>query len=741
MKIDKIRLINWRSHEDTVLEFSTGTNVFVGIMGSGKSSVFDAITYGLFGRFPKSDRREVKLEDIVRFGQKEGEVHIWFSDNDNKYMVIRGVNKDEAVLYNITNAKQIIQKDKKRVTTSIISLLGADYSLFTRAIYSEQNNMDYFLSLPPGKRKEELDKLLGIDRFYSALSNTNTVIRRFENRVADVDIEKTEIELKQLDKQIVTIKAQINDMNDRYVQFNDKLIKHEKNSGLKKSLFESAKVKKQKFDELMARKSNLSGKLDNLTEQSENIQFDQRVYESLKFNLIETEKGIAQNFNVYTLSIKKQKDMYAEISKLSERINACDEAVKEVDRLKQEISGMGDVLSKLKELVSNSEDVKNKLSVAKQKVKELSDVKELDVGTTKCPVCGSQVDDEHILKFREERNLELKKYSQSIDELGLKLNDCQGAIQQSELKKSLLEKKKNNLESLEKLIDDGRGLNDKLVKLKTEYDALTSVTDNLHTKIEQLRKDKQEMSLHVKDMEFGLGIITNLDKVKLELKKIDGQLNDMEFDNDKYMQIYDAYKSSLSELEKIELEMKSLTELKYEKENLYNAYIKERDVLLELLSKVKVYQLKILELRKFKNAMNDTVVELRNYITNALNVAIEELWPYIYPYKDYDGIVIEATEKDYNLMIHVQGNWVEIGKVVSGGERMCAALVLRIALAIVLTPELSWLVLDEPTHNLDNQAVELMSQMLEQKIPEVVNQTFVITHDQSLLDHEFNRVY
>ena len=50
--IQSIRLQNWKSHPDSKLEFRKGTNVLVGVMGSGKSSIVDGICFGLFGTFP-----------------------------------------------------------------------------------------------------------------------------------------------------------------------------------------------------------------------------------------------------------------------------------------------------------------------------------------------------------------------------------------------------------------------------------------------------------------------------------------------------------------------------------------------------------------------------------------------------------------------------------------------------------------------------------------------------------------
>jgi DNA repair exonuclease SbcCD ATPase subunit len=60
---------------------------------------------------------------------------------------------------------------------------------------------------------------------------------------------------------------------------------------------------------------------------------------------------------------------------------------------------------------------------------------------------------------------------------------------------------------------------------------------------------------------------------------------------------------------------------------------------------------------------------------------------------------------------------------------------------MVLTPNLSWLILDEPTHNLDSEAINLLSLTLQTRVPEVVKQTFVITHEDGLMGADFASSY
>ena len=75
--ISKISLLNWRSHSKSEVEFDRGTNALIGKMGSGKSSIMNAICFGLFGTFPDLQTRKVKLDDLIMDKPRiEDESHI-----------------------------------------------------------------------------------------------------------------------------------------------------------------------------------------------------------------------------------------------------------------------------------------------------------------------------------------------------------------------------------------------------------------------------------------------------------------------------------------------------------------------------------------------------------------------------------------------------------------------------------------------------------------------------------------
>ena len=90
MQILSIHLKNIKSHRDTELAFSTGINVLSGPNGVGKSTIFEAIGYALFGVDAQSFVGNV--DRFVTIGEKRGEITVVFQlTDDERYRVSRTV--------------------------------------------------------------------------------------------------------------------------------------------------------------------------------------------------------------------------------------------------------------------------------------------------------------------------------------------------------------------------------------------------------------------------------------------------------------------------------------------------------------------------------------------------------------------------------------------------------------------------------------------------------------------------
>ena len=185
--LEYIELTNWKTHGSSALRFQKGVNVLVGLMGAGKSSVMDAISFALFGTFPALKHKRVKTSDIIRNVPEEhdyAEVTLGFSSDGDSYVVSRRIPKSGVASARLSKNGKPFQTQPTKVTEEIEGLLKIDYDTFSRAVYSEQNNMSYFLDLMKGDRKKQIDSMLGLDHFTTAEEYTTTILNNIRARIS-----------------------------------------------------------------------------------------------------------------------------------------------------------------------------------------------------------------------------------------------------------------------------------------------------------------------------------------------------------------------------------------------------------------------------------------------------------------------------------------------------------------------------------------------------------------------------
>ncbi|MDD5022854.1 MAG: AAA family ATPase [Candidatus ainarchaeum sp.] len=740
--IKEIRLINWKSHEDTIIKFGKGTNLIVGIMGSGKSSIMDGISFGLFGTFPQLESRRVVISDLFRYDSQELIIELEIEWENESYKIIRKVSKNEkrhvsdALLYK--NLK-LVEKGNKSVTQYVEGLLKIDYGLFTRAIYSEQNNIDYFLSVNPKKRKEEFDSLLDLDKFDRAVSNLTTIINRIRNKRKSFESVFDETKLESLKKernisnekiidirkQLEEIKTKIKETKNEFEKKNNEFVGYKKIEKMDKELNESKKEIKIRLEEYQKRvigkiideedvqikKHEINGLEEEIKKINENI---------LKLDEIKNVKN--RELIVYNEKKRRKEYLESEIKKLRKE---------DLDKVKVDKKRLEEELANLMGFLLGSEREKNEINDALQK---------LGNRINECPVCSSVLDEQKKERIINEKKSKLEKIEEEMRNVKKKIEEIKkeleskireiSSIEKIEIRKSQMEKELLEYENIPK--DFGS-----LEKEIEEY-------DERKRKLSMDREEKSELRNKLKYIILEIEEIVSINKKILENKKnfdeILEKIKKLEFDEGKMKNIEKEIQSITISIEKNYGEMKL-----FEKEEEYLTRIlqnvdREIKQKTEIKTKIMNQMEKEENLLLFKKILEDVQISLRDQLIESINNAMNEIWLMFYPYGDYKKLRIRVNENDYLFEVY-KNDWKTMESIVSGGERACASLTLRVALATVLTPGLSWLILDEPTHNLDREAIELMSETLQTKVPEIISQAIVITHEEALLGANFSRSY
>lgn len=738
--ITGLTLENWKSHSSSTFSFGKGTNVLLGRMGAGKSSVLDALCFALYGTFPKMSRRDQSTESVVNIasGAEYAGVKMEFEKGGKKYEVARRVGKKTSEA-EIRCEGKLVQKGAKPVTDYVTDALGVDYELFTRAIYSEQNRMDHLLALTPRSRKTEIDWLLGLGDFDAAREAAQSASGKLSEQSAllraDADPKKAEEAEKKAQEQRESEKKlseSCTALGKRKAELVEKCRKAAAGlSGLEKARGEWRK-RKTECD-------LLSGSAQRMARETEGRQ---RLPAGSIAKMSSERKAVEEKLLAAKSSAKKlqegltgAKSELAVIQKSIELAGAQEKKRAELEKKLALYLGGKDEKRLEAELAAQKAEAEKLSAERAQLVAEAEELEKaahtLHKAGAKCPVCDS------ALAHGKAQEMSLGKKA-GADERKARADACASDIS----------KKKAEISNLEKAIADARLCSAQLERMKSDAADIPALEARKKSAKERVAALENEANA---DEEGITRIEKSLEDAKArhdDAVRAETLFSDFEAVKKKQAEAQSALAALLFDEEKYEAARKAAEELSVSLARVESDFAGEerrlelvsnlREVLESDLAAMKgkaalaqKYADAAQEMAIFKNSLSAAQSELRNTLVEEINEALAEVWPAIYPYADYDSVKLEADEKDYRLLMRKEG-WREVDSVASGGERACLCLALRISFATVLTPDIGWLILDEPTHNLDAEAVELLAEAINTKIPSIVEQTFVITHDPSL---------
>lgn len=231
-------------------------------------------------------------------------------------------------------------------------------------------------------------------------------------------------------------------------------------------------------------------------------------------------------------------------------------------------------------------------------------------------------------------------------------------------------------------------------------------------------------------------------ELNLNLPLIEKQIKELNFDKKLVEELKEKYFKEDNKMKLAQNEISSKSELKKTLENNIEKINQIRKNIEKNENEINQKEEAAKNLGVFSNCLIATQIELRKEMIETINSAMSDIWEKIYPYKDYTDAKLSIVEDGYDLVVLTRGGeWVRVEGILSGGERSAAALCIRMAFALVLTKNLSMLILDEPTHNLDANSVSKLSEMLREEMPKLVEQIFIITHDKQLEEAASSNLY
>lgn len=245
MKLLKLVIKNFLSHNETQIDFSNYKILILsGLNGVGKSSIFEAIDWCLFGKC-RVDTNKLRNTNDVRNLDKKVYVSLKFEFNNKIYKIARTLTgSQDIIIYENEKELDIINKTAKQ--EFIEKLLGTNYILFLYTNYLRQGTLNHFSNLQLAEKKQLLSVIFNFEVFkkcykkvYKNLQEINSHVSNIQFYLNDSTISDTE-DINEINKKLDAYKDKLKSINKDIKKVNiDKINKY---------IEDEKKVQKMEYD-------------------------------------------------------------------------------------------------------------------------------------------------------------------------------------------------------------------------------------------------------------------------------------------------------------------------------------------------------------------------------------------------------------------------------------------------------------------------------------------------------------
>jgi DNA repair protein SbcC/Rad50 len=687
MILKNLTLKNFRKFKNATIDFPDGVTGVVGLNGAGKSTIFEAVAWVLYGPVAaRTAADQIKTKDSSKTDPCRVELEFIF-ENDN-YRVIREMKgKSLTIQATATMNGKVAATSAESVTRFIQKKLGMDFKSFFTSIFARQKELNALSSMNASERRPLILRMLGIDslddvikELRSDIKNKEGLIKKLSEGILDENKKNKDEMYKE---QIMKYEQEKQKTNKEIKSLSEKTEKEKKELEQLKKKVEQNKKEYEKINKEKERQIELKNVFENKKKLEGEI-------EELKDKILQRNKVMG----VESEKIEKFKNVKNDLGSVEKKL---DETNKKVEIFIKEIQKRKTLSERIQRDIA---EIKNK----KEKIEKIGP-------TAECPTCERVLSDQYdflVKSFEKDIKAKMDEKEKHIKEVKEQEEKKEISIRE----KTALEKRYNYLQ-----------------KEIREKERIASSLKHINT---ELKNEKQL-----------------LDKKELILKKI-GRIDFDEkiFEKTKklvkdYYQKYESLQKLLSDKKevisnlKLELERKNNTIKlnEYETKNL-----KEKIEQIEQIKK---------QIKESKNearyllALSDIMSDFRTFLISRIRPTLSS-----YASDFFNRLTngkypeIELDEK-YDLLVCDSGELYNINRF-SGGEEDLANLCLRLAISEVITERaggiFNFIILDEIFGSQDYLRRQNIMKALN-GLSSKFRQIFLITHIEDVKNDMENIIY
>lgn len=568
-----------------------GLLLITGDTGAGKTTIFDAICYALYGESSGTTRKTNSLRSDFSSPDTETYVKLEFYHNNKEYSVRRspeymrkskrgnGETKQPATAEFEINGR--METKTNVVTKEIESLIGLDFKQFRQVAMLSQGEFTKFLLASSDEKTSIFRKIFNTDIY------SNITLKLKE------DLVLKEQKYKRTKEEIEKEKNKITDFNFSNLT-NDQLSKYleEKIISDEKALEEKKKVVDKLNEKITTKKVELE-KIEETNRKIKELENSKEKLQLLQKNnvMIEKEKGILDYnlhkapkiSNLLNLINKEQnnlKDTTKSLNTSKEKLTALKLLYDKNKEIYADLDKYGDRVTDInKKIVSTKEKLKNlikfkelnnSLIINEAKLKEILDEETLEHNkynklsrnyylneafilaeiledNMPCPVCGSYDHPHKALK---------NDYSITKEDLE----------KQNEILSKIIDTRKTHESKIDSLKQNIKELNlDSYTDVDTTINELNTLLDSLNNKLKEIKdsynkllKEKTDLTTDISKGEREIELYNDtILKSNADIEKYTKDLNDLYIELNTSYDDFEQKKITQSELNTLSTKIKA----------------------------------------------------------------------------------------------------------------------------------------------------------------------------------------